>query len=190
MVLEKVRFPRLEGREGDTIQNLLKPFCAISLKAWYRTNLGSPDGQQGTRKLKKKNFRYSLISHLVGVTLDRESASQSPYRRIRRVSRRGWHLPLFFVGSAFMDYRCYVLAQKTSNHTQELSCCLNISSHMTFRKSVSKIKQNVTFGEYFIELHLPVPSWLLQLQDSGFESFYLNPHRQKLTFKKKVFPDS
>lgn len=97
---------------------MLKPFCAISLKAWYRTNLSSPDGQQGTRKLKKKNFRYSLISHLVGVILDRESASQSPYRRTRRVSRRGWHLPLFFVGSAFMDYQSHTRIIVLLKHKQ------------------------------------------------------------------------
>jgi len=85
--------------------------------------------------------------------------------------------PCLFVKSAFLHYICYVLAPKTSNDTQELSYLLNLRNQMTFRKSNSKIKRNVTFREHFIRLHSPIPLSFLHLQDACFEAFYLSPHR-------------
>lgn len=127
----------------------------------------------------KKNVRYSLISHLVRVILD---IINNLYLKVIREEYVGLAeeadiCPSFsFVESAFLQYICYDLAPKTSNDTQELSCLLNLSNQMTFRKSNSKIKLNVTFREHFIELHSPVLLFL-HLQDSCFEGFYLNPHR-------------
>lgn len=94
-VVQKVRLPHLDGRYADIVQNLLKPFCAVSLKARHKTLFCSPDGQQGTTKWRRRKtvcipsiLIYYRISSLYLKVLTEEYVV---------LKRRGWHLPPFLL---------------------------------------------------------------------------------------------
>lgn len=96
-VVQKVRLPHLDGRYADIVQNSLKPFCAVSLKARHKRNLFCyRDGQQGIRKWKRKKT--------VGIpSIFICCRNSNPYLKVLTeecvvLNRRGWHLPPFSSG--------------------------------------------------------------------------------------------